>query len=45
MPGVDVADDLVSVHVGLVGEVRLEPVVLEDEGLEDVLEVLVECAS
>ena len=40
-PGVDVADDLVGVHVGSVGEVRLESVVLEDDGLEDVLEVLV----
>ena len=40
-PGVDVADDLVGVHVGGVGEVRLKAMVLQDDGLEDVLEVLV----
>ena len=41
VPGVDVTDDLVGVHVGGVGEFRLEAVVLQDDGLEDVLEVLV----
>ena len=41
VPGVNVTDDLVGVHVRGVGEVWLEPVVLEDDGLEDILEVLV----
>ena len=41
VPGINVADDLVGVHVRGVGEVRLEPVVLEDDGFEDILEVLV----
>ena len=39
--GVDVALDLGHVHVGLVGKVSLEAVVLKDDWLEDILEVLV----
>ena len=39
--GVDVTLDLGNFHVRLVSKVRLESVVLQDDGLKDVLEVLV----
>lgn len=39
--GVDVSLDLGHVHVGLVLKVSLEAVVLQDDGLKDILEVLV----
>ena len=39
--GVDVALDLVDIHVTLVLEVSLESVVVQDDGLKDILEVLV----
>jgi hypothetical protein len=38
---IDVAQDLGDVHVRGVAELGREPVVLQDDGLEDLLEILV----
>ena len=39
--GINVALDLVNIHVTLVPEVGLESMVVQDDGLKDILEVLV----